>query len=303
MPNDKPHPEEEFGAELDQDLDIDEHLSERQKERTQKLLENPEALCNMVRRAAEGAGEIIMKYYEGLVDMEVDTKNDDSPVTLADREAEGFIQMSLEMLTADIPIIGEEAVALNKAPKLGDSEYFWLVDPLDGTKEFIGGSDEFTVNIALIKNGVPVLGVVYAPAKGEMYSGFEGGKATRWMQDSGTEKEISVRPSPKQGLTVVASKNHGDASKLDKFLEQFKVEKLTKRGSSLKICAVAAGKADIYPRFGLTCEWDTAAADAVLRAAGGVITDLDGNRLQYGGADPKWLNPEFVACSFEWFEK
>ena len=102
-------------------------------------------------------------------------------------------------------------------------------------------------------------------------------------------------------MTVVASKSHGDASKLEKFLDIFKVEKLIKRGSSLKICVIAEGRADIYPRFGPTCEWDTAAGDAVLQAAGGVMTDVDGVMLEYGGKDPKWLNPEFVACSFEWF--
>jgi len=274
-----------------------------QKARTQKLLENPAALCNMVRRIAIEAGDITLKYFDGLEDMQVDIKNDDSPVTLADREAEAFIQMSLERLTVGIPVIGEEAAALGKTPSVKEEEYFWLVDPLDGTKEFITGGDEFTVNIALVKNGVPVLGVVYAPAKGEMYAGHAPGSAVRWMQDNDIEKSISVRPPPKQGLTVVASKSHGDPEKRDTFLESFKVEKLIKRGSSLKICTVAAGKADIYPRFGPTCEWDTAAGDAVLRAAGGMITDLNGECLRYGGADPKWLNPEFVACSFKWFEE
>ena len=305
MPSDKTKFEKEFEKEFQSEFgeDFDAEFTERQKERTQKLLENPGALCNMVRRVAIGAGDIIMKYYDGLEDMQVDMKHDDSPVTLADREAEGFIQMSLEMLTADIPVIGEEAVALDKAPSVDDSDYFWLVDPLDGTKEFISDGEEFTVNIALIHKGEPVLGVVYAPALGEMYAGHGEGTAIRWMQDSDSEKSISVRPPPKQGLTVIASKAHGDTSKLDKFLEEFKVEKLMRKGSSLKICAIAAGKADIYPRFGPTCEWDTAAGDAVLRAAGGVITDLEGEFLQYGGAREKWYNPEFVVCSFEWFKK
>ena len=268
-----------------------------------KLLNNPGALCNMVKRIAQDAGDITLKYFDGLEDMKVDSKHDDSPVTLADREAEGFIQMSLEQLVPGVPVIGEEAVALGKAPKLQEGqEYFWLVDPLDGTKEFIDGGGDFTVNIALIKNGEPVLGVVFAPAKGELYAGHGPGTATRWLEDSDNEKSISVRPPPKGGVTVVASKRHGDSKKLDKFLELFKIEKLVKRGSSLKICVIAGGKADIYPRFGPTCEWDTAAADAVLRAAGGVLTDTDGEPLKYGGSNPKWLNPEFVACSFEWFK-
>lgn len=280
---------------------FDAEFHKKARERTSKLLANPEALCNMVRRIALDAGEIIMKYYEDLDGLEIDSKHDDSPVTLADREAETFIQMSLEQLTLDIPVIGEEAVALGKKTSVEGHEYFWIVDPLDGTKEFMNGGEEFTVNIALVKNAKPVLGVVYAPALGELYAGHGEGTAIRWSQDTDTEKPISVRPPPKGGLNVVASKSHGDAQRLEKFLEQFKVEKLIKRGSSLKICVIAAGKADIYPRLGPTCEWDTAAADAVLQAAGGVITDVNGERLKYGGANPKWLNPEFVACSFEWF--
>lgn len=274
------------------------------KGREEKLLQNPQALCNMIRRLAIDAGEITLKYFDGLEDMQVDQKNDDSPVTLADREAEAFIQMSLGQLTPSIPMVGEEGVALDKAPDIKEgAEYFWLVDPLDGTKEFINGTEEFTVNIALIKNGQPFLGVVYAPAKGEMFAGYGEGTAIRWTEEIGEDKSISVRPVPKGGMTVVASKSHSNDEKLGRFLELFKVEKLIKRGSSLKICAVAQGKADIYPRLGPTCEWDTAAGDAVLRAAGGMITDLDGQPMKYGGTNPKWLNPEFVACSFEWFDK
>lgn len=295
-------PSDNLGSEEPANESFDIKQSAPREERSQKLLKNLEALTNMIRRIAIEAGDLVLKYYDGLEDMQVDIKNDDSPVTLADREAETFIQMSLERVIAGIPVIGEEAVALNKAPTLQDHEYFWLVDPLDGTKEFIRGGDEFTVNIALIKAGEPVLGVVYAPAKGEMYAGHQHGKAIRWMLDSGTEKEISVRPAPKQGLTVVASKSHGDTKKLDTFLESFKVEKLIQRGSSLKLCVIASGKADIYPRFGPTCEWDTAAADAILRAAGGFLTDLEGQSFTYGKGDPKWLNPEFVGCSFEWFK-
>ena len=284
-------------------FDVEAKMNAANAGREEKLLKSPEALCNMIRRIAMDAGEITLKYFDGMADMQVDQKNDDSPVTLADREAETFIQMSLGELTPTIPMIGEEGVALNKAPEIAeDQEYFWLVDPLDGTKEFIKGTEEFTVNIALIKNGEPVLGVVYAPAKEEMFAGY-GDTAIRWTEESGEDKPISVRPVPKSGMTVVASKSHGNAERLEKFLEGFKVEKLIKRGSSLKICAIAQGRADIYPRLGPTCEWDTAAGDAVLRAAGGMITTLDGKPLPYGGADPKWLNPEFVACSFEWFEK
>ena len=272
-------------------------------DKTRKLLESPAALCNMVKRVAFGAGDIIMNYYEGLEDMQVSCKSDDSPVTLADREAEEFIQKSLEEIAPGIPFIGEEIVACGKASILKDASVFWLVDPLDGTKGFINGGTDFTVNIALIREGVPVIGVVYAPVKGELYAGHGPETAVRWLEETGNEKPISVRQAPKAGLTVVASKAHGDTRKLDQFLENFKVEKIVKYGSSLKICAIAAGKADIYPRFGPTCEWDTAAADAVQRSAGGFLTDLNGAALVYKGADPKWLNPEFVASAFEWFEE
>jgi len=270
---------------------------------TQKLLDNPGALCNMVRRVAIEAGEITLKYFEMAGDGHIEAKADGSPVTLADREAETFIQIKLEQIAKGIPIVGEEAASLGKAPKNFDRDgYFWIVDPLDGTKEFISGGGDYTVNIALVNKGEPVLGVVYAPAKGEMYAGHGLGTAVRWNEDTDTEKQISVRKSPSGGLVVVASKSHGDESKLDKFLSKFKVEKLVKRGSSLKICIIAAGKADLYPRFGPTCEWDTAAADAVLRSAGGIITDVNGDSLKYGGSNPKWLNPEFIACSFAWFD-
>lgn len=269
---------------------------------TQKLLDNPGALCNMIRRVALEAGEITLKYFEGVDCGQLDDKSDGSPVTLADQEAETLITAKLKDITPDIPIIGEEAASEGKAPQDFDRDsYFWLVDPLDGTKEFIGGGGDYTVNIALIYKGAPVLGVVYAPAKGELYAGHGPDTAIRWLEDSDKEKAITVRQSPKEGLTVVASKSHGDEGKLDNFLSQFKVEKLAKRGSSLKICVIAAGKADLYPRFGPTCEWDTAAADAVLRSAGGYVTDEQGTPLKYGGANPKWLNPEFIAASFAWF--
>lgn len=269
---------------------------------TRKLLENPGALCNIVKRIARDAGEIAMQYHDGFADMQVDIKNDDSPVTLADREAEGFIQMSLEQTLPGIPVVGEEAAALGKAPKVTGSEYFWLVDPIDGTKEFIKGGKDFTVNIGLIKNGVPVLGVVYAPARGELYAGHGPGTAVRWLEETDNEKSIAIRETPHAGLIVVASKMHGDPTKLENFLGQFKIEKLVRSGSSLKICIIAAGKADLYPRFGPTCEWDTAAAEAILRSAGGMLTDDQGKPLQYGGAHPKWLNPHFVASSFAWFD-
>jgi len=268
-----------------------------------KLLEHLPALCNIVRRIATEAGEVTLEHFEDSGYQGVQTKGDGSPVTEADRAAENVIKAGLSSVLSDIPMIGEESFAAGDIPSLSESEYFWMVDPLDGTKEFISGSGDYTVNIALIRNKTPVLGVVYAPVKGEMFYGCEDGGAFRYMEDSDREKPIQVRTPPAKGLTIVASRSHGDADKMDKFLQDFKVEKLVKRGSSLKICAVAAGKADIYPRFGPTCEWDTAAGDAVLRAAGGIMTYVDGSPMTYGHADRKFLNPEFIAWSEQFLEE
>lgn len=271
-----------------------------------KLLLHRAALCNTVRRIALEAGEITLEYFDEAGYDGADSKADGSPVTLADQEAEKLIQKRLEDMLPGIPMIGEEASAAGHKPDLTGHDYFWLVDPLDGTKEFISGSGDYTVNIALIHKGAPVLGVVFAPAVGELYAGYteESGntKAIRWLEETGSEKDIRVRRPPREGLTVVASKSHGSSQRLDQYLNDYKVEKLVKRGSSLKICIIAAGKADLYPRFGPTSEWDTAAGDAVLRAAGGIIVDLQGKPLTYGGADPKFLNPEFIAAPRVFFE-
>lgn len=267
-----------------------------------KLLQHPAALCNMVRRIAIEAGHATLEHFDESGCQNVEIKGDGSPVTIADREAEEIIEKKLKEILPDVPIIGEEAAAAGNLPDLTGVEYFWLVDPLDGTKEFISGSGDYTVNIALIHNGMPLLGVVYAPVVGELYAGSGEETAIRWLEDTNAEKPIHVRKPPKAGLTVVASRSHGDSGKLDKFLESYKVEKLLKRGSSLKICAVAAGKADLYPRFGPTCEWDTAAGDAVLRAAGGMLTTLDRQPMTYGHAGRKFLNPEFIAVPADFFE-
>ncbi len=260
-----------------------------------KILDHPKALCNQIRRVALEAGEITLKYFDDVEGQGVEVKADGSPVTIADQEAEALIEKALAEIAPDVPMIGEEATAAGRIPDLSQSEYSWRVDALDGTREFIRGGSDFTVNIALIHKGQPVLGVVYAPAKGELYAGHGEGTAVRWLEETDNEKSIHVRTPPKEGLTIAASKSHGSGQKLEAFLGEHKIAKILKCGSSLKICVIAAGKADIYPRFGPTCEWDTAAGDAVLRAAGGVITDTDGKALRYDGADPKFLNPEFIA--------
>lgn len=268
-----------------------------QKEYTSKILNYPQALCNQIRRVALEAGELTLNYFDDAGYEGADLKGDGSPVTQADKKAEELIEKALKDITPDVIVVGEEAASEGYRPDLSAEEYFWLVDPLDGTKEFISGSGDYTVNIALIKNGVPILGAVYAPVPGELYAAHGAGTAIKYMDDTEKEKPIKVRSMPRSGLTIVSSKSHGSGQILDDFLGNYMVQKQIKRGSSLKICSIAAGKADMYPRFGPTCEWDTAAGHAVLSGAGGRLTDMAGNDLTYGGADPKFLNPEFIARS------
>ncbi len=271
-----------------------------------KLLSHMPALCNTVQRVAVDAGELLLEYFEGMHDLELGAKEDGSPVTIADKKAEELIEQKLYEILPDVPVIGEESFSAGRRTDLEGQAYFWLIDPLDGTKAFVKGDPDFTVNIGLIHNGEPILGVIYAPEKGELYAGFsdkEGAmKSFRYFEDSKTEKDIRARKMPAEGLTVMSSSYHSTASLHDKMLEQFKVKKIVRRASSIKICAIANGKADVYPRFGPTCEWDTAAGHAILRAAGGEICDLKGKPLSYGGADPNFLNPHFIAASSEFFE-
>lgn len=241
---------------------------------------------------ARAAGEIELHYFRS--GAEVIDKADGSPVTLADQEAEKLIVASLRELCPSVPMIGEESVAAGVIPDISGGE-FWLVDPLDGTREFITGSGDFTVNIALLRNFVPVMGIIYAPVADELYFGAEG---RAFMQLSGkAEEEVSVRQPPAEGVTVLASKRHGDPERLNEFLKGKKVAKLTNRSSSLKFCLLAAGVADLYPRLGPTSEWDTAAGDAILRAAGGKVSTLEGTPLIYGKVQQKFLNPHFVASA------
>ena len=236
---------------------------------------------------ARAAGEAILAIYA--TDFAVHGKADASPVTAADERAEAVILAHLARLTPDIPVVAEEAAAAGRIPHV--KERFWLVDPLDGTREFISRNGEFTVNIALIENGWPVLGVVLAPALDRLFAGSE--DAGAFAEEKGARRSIACRKIPAGGLTVVASRSHGDAAALEKFLDGRKVARQTSAGSSLKLCLVAAGEADVYPRLGRTMEWDIAAGDAVLRAAGGRVTTLEGAPLTYG--KPGFANPHFVA--------
>lgn len=240
---------------------------------------------------ARQAGKLVMDVYA--TDFAVRGKDDASPVTEADERAEAVILAGLAALTPEIPVVAEEAVAAGKLPEVG--ERFWLVDPLDGTKEFIRRNGEFTVNIALIEAGQPVLGVVLAPALGRLYGGAVGVGA--FVDDERGRRSIRCRVPPTEGITVVASRSHGDAAALDAFLAGRKVAKQVSAGSSLKLCLVAAGEADLYPRLGRTMEWDIAAGHAVLAAAGGRVTEIDGRPMVY--AKPDFANPHFVAWGFE----
>lgn len=240
------------------------------------LLENRSELLNILTQVARDAGSVIMSIYA--TDFAVRGKDDDSPVTEADEKAEKVIVTALRKLTPDVPVIAEEAVAAGQMESTG--RLFWLVDPLDGTREFVNRNDEFTVNIALIEDGVPVLGVVYAPAIDRLFAGAAGLGA--FVVDAGSKRPIQTRAVPAAGLTVVASRSHGDPQRIEDFLWGRKVAELRTAGSSLKICLVAAGEADLYPRFSRTMEWDIAAGDAVLRAAGGRLTDVDGGLMAYG---------------------
>lgn len=233
--------------------------------------------------------------------LDVKQKDDLSPVTEADQRAEKIIEAALGRLAPDIPMVGEEAVSDGRIPDIGAC--FFLVDPLDGTKEFISGRSEFTVNIALIENRVPVLGLVYAPVLRTLFFTPERHRAARLVFDDGPEFpddtetraiEIKCQAADESGLRVVASRSHlNEATK--EYLERFEISELVNAGSSLKFCLLAEGKADLYPRLSPTMEWDTAAGQAVLEAAGGSVTDEDGNPLLYRKLDEGFLNGNFIA--------
>lgn len=248
-------------------------------------------LLQKLSAVARHAGEAILDVYGS--DFACREKDDASPVTEADERAETLIVAALRALTPGIPVVAEEEVARGGAP-LVDGE-FWLVDPLDGTREFVGRNGEFTVNIALVQNGAPVFGIVLAPALGRMFTGAIGFGAT--VEDTRGSRSMRTRAAPIEGLTVVGSRSHGDAQALNAFLAGRRVASVATAGSSLKFCMVACGEADLYPRLGRTMEWDTAAGDAVLRASGGSVRSLDGALLRYG--KPGFENPHFVACGGE----
>lgn len=246
-----------------------------------------EALCQLAR----DAGEIALPWWRQ--DPEVITKADDSPVTAADLAANRHIMQGLQALTPDIPILSEEAADVPYEARRHWTR-FWLVDPLDGTREFIAGTDEFTVNIALIEADQVRFGVVGVPARGVLYWGGAGLGSWR-RQGDGPAEPIRCR-APAEPLRVVASRRHTspDQETLLERLQAARSLELTNVGSSLKFCVLAEGSADLYPRFAPTSQWDTAAAQAVVEGAGGQVLGLDGRRFDYPQrAD--WLNPWFIA--------
>jgi 3'(2'), 5'-bisphosphate nucleotidase len=240
------------------------------------------------------AGAAILAVNRGA--MRVDGKADGSPVTEADLAADRVIGEGLAALVPDIPAISEERVHLAKPPYDGS---FFLIDPLDGTKEFVAGRDEFTVNLALVSNGTPLLGIIGAPALGLIWRGLVGHGAERLaIGDGGSmgAEPIRTRPIPPPGAPwlVAVSRSHGDA-RTEAFIDARPGAVRQKLGSAVKFGRIAEGAADIYPRFAPTCEWDIAAGHAIVTAAGGRVTDTQGADLQFGRGRPDFIVPEFIA--------
>jgi 3'(2'), 5'-bisphosphate nucleotidase len=248
------------------------------------------ALLAEVRKLVADAGHAILEVYAGAHDVEY--KADDSPITRADRAAHEILAAGLRRLTPDIPVLSEESADEHAFDVRRHWRELWLVDPLDGTKEFIGRNGEFTVNVALVRDHVPVLGVVAAPVLDLVYGGAaELGAFV--AHAGGPDRPIRVRRPAANPLVIVGSRSHrGDS--LDGVLARLGPHELRPMGSSLKFCLVAEGTADLYPRLGPTSEWDTAAAQAVVEAAGGKVTTVDGKPLRYNARDTL-LNPHFLA--------
>lgn len=238
------------------------------------------------------AGQAILEVYNG-DEFDVETKDDASPLTRADLASHRIIENSLGNSFPDIPFLSEESKPIAWEKRKQWIRY-WLVDPLDGTKEFIKRNGEFTVNIALIEQGVPVLGVVYAPAIDTLYWGFQSSAWCRHSRAAAQPIRVIQKANDFRPIQVVASRSHR-SDELERYLATLPPHECVPMGSSLKLCLVAEGKAHLYPRIGPTMEWDTAAADAIVRAAGGAVTKLDGDPLVYNKQD--LLNPYFLVKS------
>lgn len=250
------------------------------------------------------AGRVTMRYFRSGVESEL--KMDGSPVTLADQASEDILLAGLARAAPGVPVIAEEAMSAGPAPSIDDA--FFLVDPLDGTREFINNRNEFTINVGLIKNRVPCFGIIYAPAMSKLYltladehaitATLDPEAADCTLADLNAKRLRTRPPVPGAGMTIVASRSHGTAE-LERWLAGVDVAKRANIGSSLKFCLIAAGEADAYPRFGPTMEWDTAAGHAIVTAAGGVVTTTDGAPLLYGKVEAGFLNPSFIVWNSE----
>ena len=258
-------------------------------------------LTNQLLPAVLAAGQLEMGYFDAGCD--VVTKADNSPVTIADQQAEAMIVAALAGILPGYPIVAEEAYAAGIRPTLFDP--FLLVDALDGTKQFVSGHREFTINIALIRGGKPVYGVVYAPALGDLLVTDGPSRALRaritpadgvTSLDAANPVPIRVAPSGRGGLVALQSRSRNFES-TNRFLQAFPIREKRLLGSSYKFCLIACGEADLYPQLGDTREWDTAAGEAVLVAAGGYVAMLDGAPLEYGKSAAGYLNPPFIAAS------
>ena len=245
------------------------------------------SLVDPIVALAEDAGRAILEVYS--TNFEVQEKDDESPLTQADLASHRWIDAGLRSLTPDIPIISEESGLPDYAER-SQWQRYWIVDPLDGTKEFVNRNGEFTVNIALIEDGRPVLGVVHVPVQDKTFIGCEGFGAQRRVGDN-DPVSIHVAAASQTPARIVGSRSHRGAS-LDAFLEKIGDHEMIPMGSSLKFCVVAEGGADLYPRLGPTSEWDTAAAQAVVEQAGGKVVTLDGKPMKYN-AKADILNPHF----------
>lgn len=250
-------------------------------------MQDPSRLLPAIVELALAAGRVILPLYDAHA--AATTKADGTPVTEADTAAERVILAGLAALTPDVPAVAEEMMAAGARPSVGRA--FWLVDPLDGTKEFVARTGEFTVNIGLIVDGVPVLGVIHAPVTDETYAAADG-RAT-WAAAGCDPVAIRARCRPSSDPVCTVSRRHGPGGRTAGFLADHGVTERLSVGSSLKFGLIARGLADVYPRFGETSEWDTAAGHAILAAAGGRVDDLDGRPLAYG--KPGFRNTGFVA--------
>lgn len=268
------------------------------EEQVHSMIVEHRSLLDALLPALLEAGRIEMRYFSANVTVE--RKSDRSPVTAADREAEAVLLAALARVAPEVPVVAEEASAAGIVPETDGT--FFLVDPLDGTREFIEGRPEFTINIGLIRDRKPVWGVVYAPASGRLFATLAASEAgeTLIAPDAPSEvlagltwQPIRARVADPEGLVAVESFSHRSAE-TDDVLKGYKVSETRRAGSSLKFCLIARGEVDFYPRIGPTSEWDTAAAQAVLEAAGGSVLTLQGEPLGYGKA-PKYLNPYFIA--------